>query len=86
MPRPADSYEDYTRAALARTWALMDQRKADRAHTVALIAEMRARIDMSWEMLREIQQRTAADSANLHHRGRPRTDPPTADAERWDGI
>jgi hypothetical protein len=82
MPRPADPCGDYTRAVLARTWVLIERNEADRAPTAALIAELRAWIATSWEMPREIQQRTAADGANLHYRGRPRADPPTADAER----
>ncbi len=48
MPRPADPCVDYTRAALARTRALIDQREAERANTAALIAEPRMRIGTHW--------------------------------------
>jgi hypothetical protein len=56
MPRPAYPCTSYTRAALTRIRALIDQHDAAKAHTTALIAEVRARIATSWRLLHEIQR------------------------------
>jgi hypothetical protein len=50
--------EDYTQAVLAWTRVLIDQHEAEKAHTVALIAELRARLATSWALLDEIERQT----------------------------